>query len=285
MVNFNGEMLASNSQKLTEHNRGLRYGDALTETLRAKNGKIIFWEDHYLKLMAAMRILRMEIPMNFTMEFLEAEILKLISENVLDNRTVLVDIFVYRNATSNKLLPEHREINYFIEARTLRASAYSLNNKSYEVELFKDFYVSGDMLTTISTNNKMLNVVGSIFANENDLQDCLLLNHNKMVVGTLIGNLFLLKGNTLKTAPLSDGALNTVVRDKLIKLINDSEAYSLEESSITPFELQKADELVVINIESGIIPITKYRKKEYKDDTANKLIEKLKELIQLEIAN
>ncbi len=40
------------------------------------NGKILFWEDHYFRLMASMRIMRMEIPMNFTMEFLEAQILE-----------------------------------------------------------------------------------------------------------------------------------------------------------------------------------------------------------------
>ena len=46
------------------------------ETIKVNGAKILFLEEHYLRLMASMRICRMEIPMNFTMEFMEEEILK-----------------------------------------------------------------------------------------------------------------------------------------------------------------------------------------------------------------
>ena len=77
MINFNGSLLEEHTI-LSTQNRGYAYGDALFETIRAINGKVIFWEDHYLRLMSSMRILRMEIPMNFTMEFIEEQIVKTI---------------------------------------------------------------------------------------------------------------------------------------------------------------------------------------------------------------
>ncbi|MBM1106840.1 aminotransferase class IV [Aurantibacter crassamenti] len=281
MVNFNGNIVATTSELFGTQNRALRYGDALTETLRVVNGKVIFWEDHYLKLMAAMRVLRMEIPMSFTMEFLEDEILKTIRENELENNTTLVNVFVFRNVTTNKILPETREVAYFIETKASNILEYSFQDDLYEVELFKDFYVSGDMLSTINTTNKILNVVGSIFADENDYHDCLVLNHNKMVVGSLVGNLFLVKANTIKTAPLNDGSLNTVIRDKIIKISADTEDFVFEEASISPFELQKADELFIATIKDGLIPITKYRKKEYTFSGTTKLLGKLNEMVKL----
>ena len=67
MINFNGTLLENNTI-LTTQNRGYAYGDSLFETLKVVSGKILFWEDHYFRLMASMRIMRMEIPMNFTME-------------------------------------------------------------------------------------------------------------------------------------------------------------------------------------------------------------------------
>ena len=70
MINFNGTLLENNTILSTE-NRGYAYGDALFETIKVVHGKILFWEDHYFRLMASMRIMRMEIPMNFTMEYLE----------------------------------------------------------------------------------------------------------------------------------------------------------------------------------------------------------------------
>ena len=43
------------------------------------DNKVLFLEDHYFRLMASMRICRMEIPMNFTMEYFESQIVTLIS--------------------------------------------------------------------------------------------------------------------------------------------------------------------------------------------------------------
>ena len=51
--------------------------------------------------------------------------------------------------------------------------------------------------------------------------------------------------------------------------------FKVEEISISPFELQKADEMFITNVISGIIPITRYRKKEYAKDTAQNLLAKL----------
>ena len=74
MINSNGELLSEQQAKISIFNRGLKYGDALFETIKTVNGKILFWEDHYLRLMASMRIMRMEIPMKFTTEFLEDQL-------------------------------------------------------------------------------------------------------------------------------------------------------------------------------------------------------------------
>ncbi|NCO64873.1 MAG: aminotransferase class IV, partial [Flavobacteriia bacterium] len=66
MINFNGNILEEKNL-LSIDNRGFNYGDALFETIKVSLGKVLFWEDHYFRLMASMRIMRMEIPMDFTM--------------------------------------------------------------------------------------------------------------------------------------------------------------------------------------------------------------------------
>ena len=50
MVNFNGNLIPQEEAKLSITNRGYSYGDSLFETIRVLNGKVIFWEDHYLSL-------------------------------------------------------------------------------------------------------------------------------------------------------------------------------------------------------------------------------------------
>ena len=76
MININGKLLFEQNIKLSTENRGFKYGDAIFETIKVSNNRIIFWEDHYFRLMASMRMLRMKIPMEFTLEFLQKEILK-----------------------------------------------------------------------------------------------------------------------------------------------------------------------------------------------------------------
>lgn len=274
MVNFNGNLLSKNTFYLNHENRGLRYGDALFEAIRVVNGKIFFWEDHYLRLMASMRILRMEIPMNFTMEFLEEQILSAVNANGLLEQPARVRFTVFRN-NGGLYLPETNDVSYIIETSIMNSPFYTLNNEAYEVELFKDFYVNPDMLSTLKTNNRAINVVGSIYAAENGYQNCLLLNNEKKVVEALNGNLFLVKDQVIKTPSLKDGCLNGIVRKKLIGILGALDIYNFEESFISPFELQKADELFITNAITGIQPITKYRKKEYGTKVSSDLLGKL----------
>lgn len=280
MVNFNGTLHETSSNLLSIENRGYAYGDALFETIKVVHGKILFWEDHYFRLMASMRILRMEIPMNFTMEFIESEILKTVDANQLMKATARVRMNVHR-VQGGKYQPTSNDIAYNIIAEPLQSDFYVLHTAPYTVELFKDFYVAPGLLSTLKSNNKNINILGSIFAKENNLENCLLLNTNKTVVEALNGNLFLVKDRTIKTPPLSEGCLKGVMRKQIIELVEKLEGYTLEEMPISPFELQKADELFITNCIVGIQPITKYRKKEFTTEVSKLLIERLNTKIRL----
>ena len=96
MINTNGLLQSKSNSNIDLENRGYKYGDALFETLKVVYGKIFFWEDHYFRLMASMRILRMDIPMNFTMEFLEEELLKTVEANNLLKATARVRLNIDR---------------------------------------------------------------------------------------------------------------------------------------------------------------------------------------------
>jgi branched-chain amino acid aminotransferase len=69
------------------------------------------------------------------------------------------------------------------------------------------------------------------------------------------------------------------LRKQLIALAKKMEGLEVVEEIISPFDLQKADELFYTNVIKGVQSITKYRKKEFKTDLASSLVEKLNELI------
>lgn len=283
MVNFNGNLIELSDTFLTSENRGYRYGDALFETLKVVNGKIFFWEDHYFRLMASMRIMRMDIPMDFTMEFLEAQILKTVEANGLLNNTARVRLNIDRGE-GGKYLPSPTScVSFNIVAEAFEEPFYTIKeDQSNEVDLYKDFFIAPGLLSGLKSNNKAIQVIGSIYAEENDLGNCLILNTNKAVVEALNGNLFLVKGDKVKTPPLEDGCLKGVMRKQLLEIMSKDVNLYIEEASISPFELQKADELFITNVIQGIVPITKYRKKTYGWEFAKKLTDKLNTKIRLE---
>ncbi len=280
MVNNNGHILKEIDVSLSVNNRGFNYGDAVFETIKVSHSKILFWEDHYFRLMASMRILRMEIPMNFTLEFLENEILKLVEANSQLQQSIRVKLVVFRES-EGLYTPNTNNISYLISSKTLNDNFYQFNDNTYRVDLYKDHYLSPSLLSTLKSNNRLINVIGGIFAKENRLDNCLLLNTNKNVVEALNSNIFLVKGVHIKTPPLSDGCIKGIMRKQLIEIIKLIPEYTIEEASISPFELQQADELFLTNVIFGIQPISNYRKKQFSTGFSKSLLAKLNVKVRL----
>lgn len=262
-----------------QDNRAFLYGDAVFETVKILDNKILFLEDHYFRLMASMRILRMEIPMNFTMEFFENELIsKAKAENI--EASARARITVYRK-DGGYYLPENNNVDYLISVSKIEQPLYQIEKSNYEVDIYKDFYVPKQLLSTLKTTNRLINSIGSIYANENDLDNCILLNEEKSVIEALNGNIFMLKDGVLSTPPIAYGCMNGIMRKQILALAKTIETIEVRETTISPFDLQKADELFITNVIKGIQPITKYRKKEFETNLSNLLLTKLNTKIRL----
>lgn len=272
MINFNGQLSSRESFRVSLNNRAFRFGDSLYEEIKIVGQTILFWESHYFRLMAGMRLLRMQIPVHFNMEFLETEILKTCANRKAEAQ--LIRLTICRKDNKN-LLAKNQSVDFYIETSSETGAAYKPFNGKFEVGLYKDFYENTSLLSTIETSSNLIPILSKIFADENGLDECLILNANKNVIGAPVGNLFLTKGHSILTPPAEDGCKKGILRNEIIKLIKKSVSYQLEETSISPFELQNADEMFLAHITFGIIPISKYRKKEYTRQTADYILENL----------
>lgn len=280
MINVNGKLVSTTALAI-EENRGFLYGDAVFETVRVLDKKVLFAEDHYFRLMSSMRIMRMEIPMHFTLENFQEEIIKTVEAHTADAKAFRVRLTVYREAIGKYLPQENKTIGFVATAEVLEEAVYSFHDQPYEVELYKDFYVAANLLSTVKTTNRAVNVLASIFASENDYQNCLLVNDKKNIIEAVNGNLFVVSQNTIKTPPLDEGCVKGVMRKQIIELIGKHPDYTLEEGAISPFELQKADEIFITNVIVGIQPVTKYRKKTFTTQVAKDLLDRLNAKIRL----
>ncbi len=270
MVNFNGVLISSENIKLSLENRAFKYGDAIFETVKVLNKKVVFWEDHYFRLMASMRMLRMKIPIEFTLEFLEQEILKTVAAQQEANEyRIRLNIF---RKDGGLYTPKTNKIDFTIE---VKESTYQIKD-FYSLDVYKDFYNYSGLLSTIKTNNRMVNTLASIFADENDLDNCILLNEKKGVVEVTNGNIFVVKGKVVKTPALTEGCIKGITRLKVLEILFKNKELTVEETSISPFEIQKADEVFITNAIIGVQPVTNYKKKTFTTEIGKKIASNLR---------
>ncbi|MFA7688428.1 MAG: aminotransferase class IV [Moheibacter sp.] len=269
--NLNGSLENHSGAILNIDNRGFLLGDIIAETVRIADGKIRLWEEHYFNLMASIRIFRMRIPLEFTPEFLENEMIRTLEANQIQNAKL--QIIIFRNPDSNQILTRSN-ISYLIKIEAVFPdSNYKWIHEASEIEIFRDYTVNPTFLTQVRSH-KPEEIVAAAYLQENDYTDLVLLNPEKRIARTVLGNPFLIQGNKILTPKISEGGIRSVLRNHLCKLLSESDTFELEETEIFPFEMQKSDELFVLIEGEGILSIHQNRKKTYS-------IEKTREVFEL----
>lgn len=261
MLINNGQITEEINPIISHNNKALTHGHSIVEEMRIMGGQIIFWEAHYLKIMASMRMLRITIPMDFTPEKLSDLILDALAKSPVLKQDALVRFQVFPNEIAL------RETQYYISLTELRMPQWQSPDKTpFEMGLYKDYYVSNNGLSALPTSNRLIAALAHIFAFENDFQACFLLNTNKEVIGSNRGTLYMLLEGEIHTPPLSGGTKDSVFRKKMNQAIEKDSSYVLKTDSISPFSLQKASALCILNVSDGLISVSKYRKKTYEGD-------------------
>jgi branched-chain amino acid aminotransferase len=209
-------------------------------------------EPFYFSLMASMRIYRIPIPVSYTLEFFLAETHKLLEANHISLEKVAVNWTVYLNKGVS-------EFSMYLEELS---EDYSNTKPLGELDLFKDGFLGADYISGVPSENQPAFYVAKGYMNDHQLQDVLLINHKKEIVQTSNGYLFVRFGDVIKTPSESTGVTRLTLRSQFIRQLKDS-GVSVEEVSLTPFELQRADECFVYSPLKGVFSVSNYRKKTY----------------------
>mgnify|MGYP005709364777 FL=1 len=276
MVNINGQIYANDDAFISIFNTSLISGDLIFENIIVSRNKVLFYEDHYFNLLSSMRILKIKIPMSFTPEFLEKQLLSLYAKSGFVDDNILMRILICNNVAS-KVNPN--SVKYYIYD-TQKINYSSINFEKYTLDVFKDYFKNTGLLSNLTTNNQLIQRIGLRYCQENDFNDCVILNNSKTISESLNGNIFMVMNDKVFTPPLNDGSNNNVIRTKIIELINnDIEGFDVIEQSLSVFDIQKSDELFISNINFGIQPVRKFRKKVFTDEITSLIMNKLALLV------
>ncbi len=222
--------------------------------------ELLFWEDVYFQLMASMRKMRISIPLSYTPELFEKQIKLLAEELSLSQGRIKITVF--RDISE--------EPSFIIEFLPYQDFFSSTEN---EIDVYKEISVFPTLLSTISIFNP-INPVAEQYAKENNLQELILLNHEKRIARAISGNIFLIHENVIYSNSTEEGAFISVLKKNFIRFLREKTDYIYREEPLSPFQTQSATELFILSDEKGIIPVTKIRKTTFKTEVTHLLTKK-----------
>jgi branched-chain amino acid aminotransferase len=232
----------------------LLYGDGIFEGIRAYNGRVFKLTEHIDRLYCSAKALLLEIPLT------PAQMTKAVVETCRHNklRDGYIRLIVTRGVGTLGLNPN----------KCARPSVIIIAGK---IQLYPpDFYKRGlDIITVptvrnlhsalnpaIKSLNYLNNILAKIEANNGGCEEAIMLNAEGFVAECTGDNIFIVKGGTLSTPPLSAGALYGITRGVVMEIARQN-GLAVSEPNLTRYDLFNADECFLTGTGAEIIAVVK----------------------------
>ena len=246
--------------------RAFVYGDLLFETIKVKNGEICFADKHFNRLTQGTKLLHLDTAsLNYAV-FKQQIIKKLEGKKNARIRFVL-----YRDS-DGFYTPISNDIKWDIELFELPEE----NKICERLGIFTDYKKTCNKISNIKSGNALIYVLAGLYAKQNQLDDCLILNEYGRIAEAISSNIFIVKGGTLYTPILLEGCVEGVMKQVIIEKAK-LHGISVEEIALTQNQILDADEVFLTNAINGIVPVHNFQSKTF----ATTFISKLKLILDL----
>ncbi|MGB0917434.1 MAG: aminotransferase class IV [Flavobacteriales bacterium] len=266
---YNGQYYPADKELLSASNRGFCYGDGFFESMRVSNGRIPLVVGHWQRLERVTSFLRIGVPEGLTLNTFNQFALELAKKNGFENARIRFQGF---RMGAGRYTPTESVLGWSMVCESLPEANYSLNKKGLHLGFCTTHRINPAPQSSFKTSNSLPYVLGGIFAKENSLDDCFLLDEKGNVAEATGSNVFLLKGTELSTPDLKFGGVGGVMRSVVIQQAS-SFGLSVLERPVTPKDVVEADECFLTNASKGIQWVGAVEKKRYFKRVAAKLTE------------
>lgn len=267
-----GEYINENQAFITKDNRAFRIGDGFFESMRVIEGKVLFLENHYSRVVDTLKALKMAVPEHFTLEQFHHQIQGLLSRNGIQKGGRLRITF-YRKS-SGYYLPHTDDMSYLIESEPLMDNEFVLNPIGKTLDIFTDFKKDVNKLSIYKLLNAQLYIMAALHSREKGWDDALIQNNKQAIIESISSNIFIVSNGVLYTPSLTDGCVAGTMRMNIINLALDNKI-KVYECTLNPQNLLAADEIFLTNAVRGIEWVVAYRTKRYYNDMSKRLIQLL----------
>ncbi len=271
---LNGHLISIYEPGVSFNNRAFRYGDALFESIRFCNNKLMFLRDHVARLKLGMTVLRMNVPAEFNTENISELIFQLLKHNS-HAPNARIRLTVFRNE-GGYYTPETNDISFLIESEEIEGD-YQLNQKGYWADVYSEIKKPVNKLSNLKTGNSLLYVMAGLAKQSMKLDECFILNEQGTICESISSNIFVVKNGTIFTPPLSDGCVAGIMRKHIIAMAAEHKILTFE-NTVTAYTIMNGDEVFLTNSINGIRWIGQFKQKYYTNKMAQFFTDKLNAL-------
>jgi D-alanine transaminase len=245
MVYLNGEYLDLQKAKISVLDRGFLFGDSVYEVIPVYNHRPFAAKQHLDRLTKSLTAIHMDSPLDHD-SWIE------IFDRVLAS-SALTDKMLYIQVTRGAYASRGHAIPDDVTPTVLVAALPT--TRRYVLEGVNVITVKDQRWANcrIKATTLLPNVLAKDAAQRVSTHDAIFVKDGFALEGTA-SNLFMVKGNTVFTAPLSANILPGITRSIVIDILK-THHIAIEEKMITLDELKKADEIWLTGSVQEIVPV------------------------------
>ncbi len=280
---LDGKLVDENEAKISVFDHGLLYGDGIFEGIRFYNGRVFRLHEHIERLFDSAKAILLKTPWSIE-EVCQATVETCKANGLKDGYIRLV---ITRGIGPLGLNPHQcPNPSMFIIASGITLYPDECYENGLEVVTCSTRRPAPAALSPqVKSLNYLNNVMAKVEAIKAGAQEGLMLNEQGYVAECTGDNVFVIKNGMIKTPPVSDGSLDGITRQVIFELA-EKLSLTLEEKTMTRYDLYVADEIFLTGTAAEVIPLVKLDEREIGDGKpgaiSRKMISAFRELANSE---
>lgn len=253
-IYIDGKYYSEKNATVSVFDHGLLYGDGIFEGIRAYNGRVFKLKEHIDRLYYSAKAILLDIPIS------HAEMMQAVVDTCRANklRECYIRLVVTRGPGGLGLNPKRCKKPVIIiiadKIQLYPPEHYQKGLEIITVPTVRNLHSAVN--PAIKSLNYLNNILAKIEANNGGVEEAIMLNAEGYVAECTGDNIFLVKGNTLLTPPLSAGALYGITRGVVMELAAEL-GLKVFEPNLTRYDVFNADECFLTGTGAELIPVVK----------------------------
>jgi branched-subunit amino acid aminotransferase/4-amino-4-deoxychorismate lyase len=262
MVFHNGQIVDAESARVAATLAGVQYGWGIFTMLRAFEGKVFAFEEHWARLLKHSEKAR--VPLLMEKAALTTAIKDLLQANSVTNGRIRVTLLKGFAGSWHTNQEQESEVLIFTTAEaaaTTRPRALNLTISPYRL-------LSSNPLAGVKRTAMLENLLAFEEARSRKFDEAVMLNERGEIVSATAGNIFWVEGNELCTPSLGTGCIAGITRAFVLEIARRINIHVVEGS----FPLQRlldANEVFLTSTARAITAIKSYDFKTFDDKLAS----------------